>query len=136
MLKLLLAVFLAAHGLIHASYFSPVPARTAGGPEWPFEMARSWLVTGLGLDVGTVRMLGGALIAVTVTAFVLAALSTAGIAIPATWWAPMVVLGAVTSAAQLALFFHPFLVIGFAIDAALLWAAFVAQWTPLEAWGS
>ena len=63
------AAFIAAHGLIHASYLSPTPARTAGGPEWPFELGRSWLVSGLGLDAGAVRLIGTVLIAVTVTAF-------------------------------------------------------------------
>ncbi len=46
-MKLLIAAFLAGHALIHASYLTPAPAQTAGGPEWPFTMSRSWLVTGL-----------------------------------------------------------------------------------------
>ena len=44
-MKLALAGFLVVHALIHASFLTPAPPRTAGGPEWPFEMSRSWLVT-------------------------------------------------------------------------------------------
>jgi hypothetical protein len=136
MLKLLFAAFLAAHGLIHASYLSPTPARTAGGPEWPFEMGRSWLVSGLGLDAGAVRLIGTVLIAVTVTAFLLAALSTAGWLVPEGWWLSLIVLGSVASAAQLLVFFHPWLVLGLAIDAVLIWLALVSRWTPTVAWGA
>lgn len=136
MLKLLFAAFLAAHGLIHASYFSPAPARTAGGPEWPFEMGRSWLVTGMGLDVGSVRVIGAVLITLTVTAFLLAALSTVGWLVPDGWWLPLIVVGSIASAAQLLVFFHPWLVLGLVIDAALIWLALASRWTPSVAWGA
>lgn len=136
MLKLLFAAFLVGHGLIHASYFTPVPPRTAGGREWPFEMGRSWLVTGVGLDAGPVRLAGSLLIAVTVVAFVLAALSTVGFGVPSGWWLPLVVIGSMASAAQLLLFFHPWLVLGLLIDAVLIWAAFAMRWTPFGAFGS
>lgn len=135
MLKLLFAAFLVAHGLIHASYVTPAPPRTAGGPEWPFEMGRSWLVTGLSIDAGPVRLLGTVLIAVTVAAFVLAALSTVGVLVPSGWWPIFVAIGALASAMQLAIFFHPWLIVGLAIDATLLWAALVQHWTPFQAWG-
>lgn len=136
MLKLLVAAFLVAHGLIHASYVTPAPPRTAAGPEWPFEMGRSWLVTGFGLDAGPVRLIGTVLIAVTVAAFVLAALSTVGVLVPSAWWPAFVIVGALASVAQLAVFFHPWLILGLAIDAVLLWAAIVLRWTPFAAWGS
>ena len=54
-MRILFGLFLLAHGLIHASYVAPSPAATAGGPEWPFDMARSWLVTSLGMDPGVVE---------------------------------------------------------------------------------
>ena len=60
-MKLLFGVFLIAHALIHVSYLTPPPPRTAGGPEWPFELTRSWLVTGLGIDPGVVRSAGATL---------------------------------------------------------------------------
>ena len=135
MFKLLFATFLLAHGLIHASWFSPAPPQTAGGPEWPFELSRSWLVTGLGADAEPIRLMGTMLIAVTVAAFVLAALSTAGVLVPSAWWPAFVIVGALASVAQLVVFFHPWLILGLAIDAVLLWAAAVLHWSPFAAWG-
>jgi hypothetical protein len=35
------------------------------------------------------------------------------------------------SALLLGLFFHPFLLLGFVIDAAILWAVFVESWNPV-----
>ncbi len=128
-MKLILAAFFAAHGLIHLSYLSPAP-RTAGGPEWPFEMARSWLVTGLGLDADVVRPLGTVLVVATVALLAGAALATVGWGIPTSAWAILATLGAVTSAATLLVFFHPWIVLGLLIDAAILWFAVVAGWTP------
>lgn len=131
-MRLLLAAFLAAHALIHASYLTPAPPQTAEGPQWPFELARSWLVTGLGLDLGFVRPLGIALVATTVVLFVAAAMATAGWIVPSAWWPVLVVSGAVSSVLTLALFFHPWLLLGFLIDAALLWAV-SAGWRPFTA---
>lgn len=134
-MKLLLGAFVIAHGLIHASFLSPAPPRTASGPEWPFEMSRSWLVTIVHVDPGLVRILGIALVAVTVGAFVLAGMSALGLAVPAAAWQPAVLAGSVVSVATLAIFFHPWLVLGFVIDAALLWAALLAGWTPVDIGG-
>ena len=45
-------------------------------------------------------------------------------------WTGAVVLGSLASIALLAMFFHPWLVVGFAIDAALIWLAIAWRWTP------
>jgi hypothetical protein len=129
-MKLVLALFLAAHGLIHASFLSPAPPRTAGGPEWPFELTRSWLVTGLQLDPGLVRGAGIGLAAASAALFVLAALSTGGWLVPPSWWAGLVVIGGISSLVTLAFFFHPWLVLGLLIDAVLVWLVLGAGWTP------
>ena len=130
-MKLLFGVFLIAHALIHVSYLTPPPPRTAGGPEWPFELTRSWLVTGFAVDPGVARSAGAMLVIVTAILLVAAGLSTLGIGIPVSWWPNLVVAGAVASALTLALYFHPWLALGLVIDAALLYAVLVAQWTPV-----
>lgn len=127
-MKLLLAAFIAAHALIHASYLTPAPSRTAGGPEWPFELTRSWLVTALQIDPGVVRLLGVSLASLTVVLVLAAALATAGW-IPAGMWPALTLAGAVASLLTLGLFFHPWLILGVAIDAALVWAV-LAGWRP------
>lgn len=134
-MRLLLAGFLVAHAMIHISYLAPAPPRTAGGPEWPFELARSWLVTGLQMDPQIVRALGIALVAGTTTLLVAAGLATVGWVIPSAWWPGLVASGAGLSILTLGVFFHPWLILGVAIDAALLGAVLVAGWQPLGAGG-
>ena len=129
-MKLLLAAFLAAHALIHASYLTPAPPRTAGGPEWPFEFARSWLVTSLQMEPTVVRILGVSLAGGSVLLLVAAALATSGWIIPPSTWPALVVAGSICSLVTLGLFFHPWLVIGIAIDLGLLWAT-VSGWRPI-----
>ncbi len=132
-MKFLLAAFLIGHALVHAAYLSPAPPRTADGPEWPFEMARSWLVTGAGLDPALVRAFGTALVLTTIALIVAAGLSTVGWLVPSEWWSALVVGGAVASALTLAVFFHPWIVLGLVIDAVLLWVVLVTGWTPATA---
>ena len=129
-MKFLVGLFLIGHALIHASYLSPAPPRTADGPEWPFEMAKSWLVTGAGLDPALVRALGTALVLTTIVLLVAAGLSTVEWFVATEWWSPLVVGGAVASALTLMVFFHPWIILGLVIDAALLWATLVAGWSP------
>jgi hypothetical protein len=132
-MNFLIAAFLVGHALVHASYLAPAPPRTADGPEWPFEMARSWLATGAGLDPSLVHTLGTAMVLATVVLLVGAGLSTVGWLVPSEWWSAFVVGGAVVSALTLAMFFHPWIVLGLAIDAVLLWATLVIGWAPATA---
>lgn len=127
-MRILFALFLIAHGLIHASYLAPAPSPTAGGPEWPFSMERSWLVTGLGLDVGVIRVVGTLLVAIVVVGFAVAGLAWLGIVVPAAWAPMLVMASAIASALLLAAFFHPWIVLGFVIDAVLLWLVVGAGW--------
>ena len=129
-MTLVLALFLAAHGLIHASFLSPAPPRTAGGPEWPFELTRSWLVTGLQLDPALVRGVGIGLVVTSTVLLVLAGLSTVGWIVPASWWSGLTLAGAATSLGTLLLFFHPWLALGLFIDLVLVWVVVVAGWSP------
>jgi hypothetical protein len=126
--RLILAGFLLAHGAIHASFLSPRPPATAGGPAWPFETARSWVLTPLGVQPATTRLLGKALVAATIASFAVAALATAGL-MPTNLWGPATAVAAGASVALLVLFFHPWLVLGVLIDVGLLWAVF-SGWSP------
>ena len=60
----LLAGLLFAHGWVHLMFVFPRPqpvAVGAGGPDWPFDLRRSWLIATAGLDPGAVRAFGKAL---------------------------------------------------------------------------
>jgi len=129
---LALAGFLLAPPATHPGSLSPRPPATAGGPPWPFALERSWALGGLGVDGDVARMIGFALVAATLAGFALAAIVALGV-LPAAAWPAAVALGAFSSMALLVLFFHPWLVLGLAIDLALLWAALVVGWDPASA---
>jgi hypothetical protein len=129
LVKLLLAVFLFAHGAIHLSYLSPRPPATASGPSWPFALDRSWALSPLGVEPRVLRVMGLVLAVVTLAAFTLAAASVLGV-VPETLWTPAVALGAAASLGLLVIFFHPWLILGVAIDLVLLGATLIARWTP------
>ncbi|HEX6329709.1 MAG TPA: hypothetical protein VF129_00260, partial [Actinomycetota bacterium] len=40
--RIVLALFLIAHGLVHVMFVVPEPDRSAGGLEWPFHKDHSW----------------------------------------------------------------------------------------------
>jgi hypothetical protein len=127
--RLAFAAFLLAHGAIHAGFVSPRPPVTAGGPAWPFTLDRSWLLAPLGVGPEVARLLGLALFAATMGGFASAAIAALGI-LPAALWPAGVAVGAVASLALLLLFFHPWLLLGIAIDLVLLWAVLIADWAP------
>jgi hypothetical protein len=130
MVNLFLAGFLAAHGLVHALYLAPRPPSNPGAPQWPFDMGRSWLVTQASLPSRTVTIAGTLLIGLTVIGFGLSAFAALGWIVPSEWWEPLVVGSAAASAVLLGLFFHPYLIVGFLIDAVLVWAVVVMSWNP------
>ena len=129
MLVALLAAFLFLHGALHASYLTPRPPATPGGPAWPFLLEGSWILTPLGVTPKLTRWLGIVLVVVTVAAFTLGAAATLGF-VPTGLWTIAVAVGAGSSIALLAIYFHPWLVVGLAIDIALILAAFVTRWSP------
>lgn len=127
--KWLFAAFLLAHAAVHGSFMAPRPPATSGGPTWPFELGKSWVLGPLGLDSEATRMVGMALMALTFGAFALAALVSAGF-VPSALWQATVTVGAIASIALLGLFFSPWFVVGVGIDLVLLWAVLVASWAP------
>lgn len=136
--KWLLAFLLFAHGWVHVMFVFPQPdaaaATTAGAVAWPFDMGRSWLI-GAGMDAGALRAIGIVAVAVTLVAFLLAALATVGVLVPVGWWTALVVAAAVSSTVVLALFFSPALLLGFAINLALLYMVLASAWSPIGAPG-
>ncbi len=127
--KLLIAGFLLAHGAVHLLFFAPPPAQTAEGPNWPFELGRSWALSPIGISPDALRALAIALIAVMIAAYALAALVAFGLG-PGSLWAPIVAVGTLASLAILAIFYQPWLSIGVAIDLVALWLVLVSGWAP------
>ena len=131
-LRLGLAALIAGHGLIHLGFVSPRPAPSPGAPPWPFDAERSWLLGAVGIDAGVARAVAWVLVATLVAGYVVAALATLPI-LPAALFPPAAVIASIASLVLLLVFFHPWLVIGIAIDAVLLWAVVVGHWAPASA---
>lgn len=129
--RLLLAAFLIGHGAIHGGFISPRPPATAGGPAWPFELGRSWVLTPAGLESSQAHLVGASLVAVVTGAFLLAAIASLGL-LPGGAWVASIAIGSIASLALLVLFFHPWLLLGVVIDLALLWLALYQNWSPSE----
>jgi len=125
----LLAGFLIGHGWVHFMYVVPQPkasAATASGPDWPFSLDHSWLGAG-----GAQHGLGLILIVLTAAGFMLAALASIPIMVPADLWAGLIVFASLASALLMALFFNPQLLLGLAIDVALLAVVVLDLWRPV-----
>jgi hypothetical protein len=127
LLRLLLAALQIAHGAIHAGFISPRPSPAPGAPPWPFDLDRSWALGTM--EPPARRLLGLALVAVTIGGFALGAIGALGIG-PSVLFTAGVTVGSVGSLVLLLLWFHPWLIVGVAIDVVLLVVALVCEWTP------
>jgi hypothetical protein len=125
--QLLIAGFLVAHATIHLAFLSRTPPATADGPPWPFSTAQSWLVTRFGVKPGTTRGIAVVLVTATMAGFTIAGLVALGV-LPQAAWVPSIALGAIASLASLLAFFHPWLLLGAAIDLGLLWVVVIRGW--------
>lgn len=118
----LIGLFLIAHGLIHVAVYVPHPAADA-----PFDPTHSWL-----LRSAWVRPIALALASTATAMFVIS-----GIAIFAhqDWWKAAAVVGAAISLALVVLFFHPWLSLAVAINAAILWVLTQTDWPSADRLG-
>ncbi len=129
----LLALLVLAHGWVHLMFVFPKPERGstyAGTSEYPFDFARSWLISRGGLDADLVRIIGLAVMTGTFVLALLAALATVDLLIPTDWWAGLMVAAAVASSITLGLFFSPALILGFGTNAAMIVLVISGTWSP------
>lgn len=117
-----MALFLIAHGLLHASYLTPKPE----DPKYPFTFDKSWFANMVG-DASTPIGIGLAILVV--VSFALAGLGVLGIPGLENSWKQFTAIGAVLSTLLLGLFWHPWLVMGFVINAVLVYGIYVLNWT-------
>jgi hypothetical protein len=129
----LLAAFLLGHGLVHVMFAAPTPApaaATTGGMEYPFDVAKSWLVNDRFIALSTARVLVFGLVAVTVVGYLLAAMSTVGFVVPQSLWPSLVIASTAASAALMLIGLSPGLGLGIAIDLVLFLVVVSAAWSP------
>jgi hypothetical protein len=127
--RLILTAFILAHALIHVAFLGPRPPATAGGPPWPFDLGHSWILDPLGVRSEQARLVGTALVAITLGGFALASVAALGLG-PQGLWLAAAAVGSVGSLALLIAYFHPWLLLGVAIDLGLIWSVLILGWTP------
>jgi hypothetical protein len=118
--KIVVGLFLAVHGLIHVTYFVP-----SDDPRYPMAPARSWLVSRAGVPLGVVRILVRALAILATVGFCLFALSYLGLLVPSAWFVPLGVVSAAVSLAVITATWNTQFIVGAAIDLGILiWVLF------------
>lgn len=127
-LRVIIAFFLIAHGLIYYS-LTTVPLPKPGElrtPYWPSlkreAIDTQWLAARLGLGSGMVRTVGWMMVLVATVGFVLVGLGVLGVPGLKFIWQPVAVIAAVDSLLLFAFYWHSWYVVGAAINVAVLLA--------------
>ena len=138
MLKSAFALFIIAHGLVHAILaIAPNPADPDAKPLAFFTTSeRSWLLPQLGLNTSTIQWIGILLVALSTLGFVLAGLGIFGVAGLVSIWRTLAIIASCVSLLLLLLFWHPWLPVGMLIDIGILVALLWAEWPPVTVIGS
>ena len=114
MVRVIVGLFLIAHGLIHLLYVTPPPK---DDPSYPFVPETRWFARAAGLEPGPAKGVARALAIACVALFVIAGI---GLLANADLWKAAAVGGSAVSLVLMLLFFHPWLVLGIAIDVAII----------------
>lgn len=131
-----LAIFLFGHGWVHVTYLLPQrnpAAQPISASDNPFRLDRSWVLGPSKVDARSMRAMGTALVALVIVGFALAALATIGVVVPAAMWGGLVMVSALASLVLLGVFFSPELLLGLAINVALIWLVAIVNWHPIGA---
>ena len=134
MLKTALAIFVIAHGLVHAILaVAPNPADPNAKPGAFFTATeRSWLLPQLGLNAETIQWVGIILVVLSTLGFILSGLGIFGVAGLSAIWRTVSVLSAGVSLLLLIIFWHPWLPVGVLIDIGTLGALLVLNWPSID----
>lgn len=140
-MKILIAVLLIVHGLIvtgqSSGSFTPVGG--ISNPSWlswwPTNLGQSWLLSMLGIEQTLAARMGGLLWLAAGMALIAAGLGVLGLIVPLAWWRRLALAGAAISLVMLAVYLHPFYIIGIGSSIVLLVALLWDKWTLLERFG-
>lgn len=121
MVRFLVATYLVAHGLVHVAIYVAPPDPSK--PQ-PFDPHRSWALAHAQAPAAATRGSSVLLAWMTAAAFTLTALA---VGLGAGWWPAAAVLAAALGLVFKALWFHPWLTVGVALDVAAI-GAVATQW--------
>jgi len=131
MLKTIAAIFIILHGLTHTILaMVPSPNAPDAGVATFFSGLGSWLLTGLGLSESASKLIAIVLAVIATIGFVAAGLALFDILIPFDWWHALAIASAVVSLLLVVIFWHPYLIVGLLIDAAVLATLLSTKWSP------
>jgi hypothetical protein len=129
-LRIILSLFLIAHGLIHMSLATvPIPkpgaVRTPFWPAWWREATDpAWPASRLGLNPEWVRTTDWILWLVITVVYALAGLGLLGVPGLSSIWQPLAVTASIVSLFLLVFYWHPWLVMGLLLDLGLILGAY------------
>ena len=138
MTRIVVTILLIVAWHFPTTYFVPQdPPNDHGWFLWPFGKASTAVVHAFEgvlapsspatLSAPTLAMAAAGLASL---AFVIAIASLWGIVIPADWWRPAAVVGAVSSMVLFLLYLSPLSIIPLVADLVVLWGVLIASWTP------
>ncbi len=135
MLCILFAIFLIAHGLVTMS-LATVPAPAPGALRTPYfpawwraDIDSAWPISRMGLSQTLVRTAGWVLWLAIMILFVAAGLGLFGIPGLSALWQSLAAIGAVLSLTLLVLYWHPWLVLGVALNIGILAGVYLGWFT-------
>ncbi|MBK5109072.1 MAG: hypothetical protein JJE12_13120 [Anaerolineales bacterium] len=137
-MKIIIALFLIAHGLVHAGLAAaPNPSDPDAKPGAFFTSPdRSWLFHQLGLDASVVQWIGITLVVLSTLGFVLAGLGVFGVPGLDEIWRTIAVVSTIISLVLLVLFWHPWIIVGVLIDIGVLVSLLWTNWPSVDLIGS
>jgi hypothetical protein len=144
MTRIVVTILLMVAWHFPTTFFAPATAPNEHGwLVWPFGRASSPAFEGLtgAIAPSTPAALGSPTIAMAAAGLASLALIVAiaglwGIVIPADWWRPAAIVGALSSMVLFSIYLSPLSVIPMLVDAAVLWGVVVSGWTTESLTGS
>lgn len=124
------AVFLVAHGLVHAILAAAPRPDVPDAKPLTFWTRPSKLLPSMGESIA--RPLATVLWIASTLLFVTAGLGLLGVPGVSEIWSGLATAGAITSLLLLLIFWHKWLIIGVLIDLGLILALVVFSWTPVS----
>ena len=133
-MKIIIALFLIAHGLVHAGLAAaPNPENSDAKAGAFFTSAeRTWLLPRMGLNPSPIQWIGITLVVLSTLGFVLAGLGVFGVPGLVEIWRTIALVSAVISLVLLVLFWHPWLIVGVLIDLVIIISLVWADWPSAE----
>jgi len=138
MIRVLIGIFLIAHGLVHSGLAAaPIPNDPNSKPGAFFtDPTRSWLLSGIGLNASAIRITGIVLVALGTLSFIAAGLGVLGVSGLDSIWRIMTVVSAGSSLLLLVVFWHPWLFVGALLNIGILISLLWAHWPSPDLIGS